>query len=166
MTNQDRIDGYDVLFDVNLPPAHDALLGGVTKAVPDVWPSPAEVLRLADGCSVPVAQLAGFVRIATCRIGNRVVFCDSRRCQRLMNGSNASSFRRHALVACGLYNTASALSQGGGAWVQSIRSGACTPGRARVSVRDRVTIGSRMRAASVRPRAETKWAAFFRQDSS
>ena len=110
MTDQEILDGYELLFDANLRLAHEALLLWSAENEPDCWPSPAAVVRFATCYNVPVPELAGLVGILTLKVGCKTVFCDARRNPELVNRNNAASFSRQSLVAYGFYNVASALS--------------------------------------------------------
>lgn len=117
MTDQEILDGYELLFDTNLRLAHEALLHWSAENEPDCWPSPAAIVRFAACYSVPVPELAGLVGILTMKVGRKTVFCDARRNPELVNRNNASRFSRRALTAYGFYNVASAMSQRAGAAV-------------------------------------------------
>lgn len=110
MTDQEILDGYELLFDTNLRLAHEALLQWSAENEPDCWPSPAAIVRFAACYSVPVSQLAGLVGVLTMKVGRKTVFCDARRNPELVNRNNAASFSRQSLVAYGFYNVASAMS--------------------------------------------------------
>lgn len=109
MTDQEILDGYELLFDTNLRLAHEALLQWSAENEPDCWPSPAAVVRFATCYSVPVSQLAGLVGILTLKVGRKTVFCDARRNPELVNRNNAASFSRQSLVAYGFYNVAAQM---------------------------------------------------------
>ena len=106
MTDQDLIDGYDVLFSTNTRLAHEALLTYAAEMEPDGWPSPAAIVRFAKCYGVDVGELAGLCGILVSRVGNRTVFSDSRRCPELVNRLNSTKWSRKALAAYGFYNTA------------------------------------------------------------
>jgi hypothetical protein len=109
MTDQEILDGYELLFDTNLRLAHEALLQWSAENEPDCWPSPAAIVRFAACYSVPVPELAGLVGILTMKVGRRTVFCDARRHPELVNRNNVARFSRASLVAYGFYNVASEM---------------------------------------------------------
>lgn len=117
MTDQDLIDGYDVLFSTDLRLAHEALLTFAAERAEDGWPTSAMIVRFARCYDVPLAELAGLCGFLVYRLGNRQVFCDARRHPAHVHITSADRFSRRALVAYGFYNTAAVLSQSEGAKV-------------------------------------------------
>jgi hypothetical protein len=113
ISSQELIDGYDILFSTNLRLAHEAVLIYAAETEPDGWPTPAMLVSFAKCYGVPLVELAGLCGILVCKLGNRTVFSDSRRCPEVVNRLSASKWSRRALVCYGFYNTAAAMSQGG-----------------------------------------------------
>ncbi len=106
---QELLDGYDILFDVNLRLAHEAVLTLAAETEPDAWPTVPMIVRWAKCYDVPLEQLAGLCGVLVRKIGNKTVFSDSRRCPELVNRTNASQWSRRALTAYGFYVTAATM---------------------------------------------------------
>ncbi len=106
MTDQEILDGYDVLFPANLRLAHEAVLTAAAELSDDGWPTPAMIVKWAKCYDVPVVELAGLCGILVSKVGRRTVFSDSRRHPYLVNRLNAAQWSRRALVCYGFYNVA------------------------------------------------------------
>jgi len=117
MTDQDLIDGYDLLFSSELRLAHEALLTFAAGVSEDGWPTSAMIWRFARCYDVPLAGPAGLCGFLVYRLGNRTVFCDARRHPAHVHITSTDRFSRQSLVAYGFYNTAAAMSEGVGASV-------------------------------------------------
>jgi len=117
MTDQDLIDGYDLLFSSELRLCHEALLTFAAEVSEDGWPTSAMIWRFARCYDVPMAELAGLCGFLMYRLGNRTVFCDARRHPAHVHITSADRFSRQSLVAYGFYNTAATMSEGAGASV-------------------------------------------------
>ena len=111
ISSQELLDGYDILFDVNLRLAHEAVLTLAAETEPDAWPTVPILIRFAKCYGVPLEQLAGLCGILVRKIGNKTVFSDSRRCPELVNRTNASQWSRRALACYGFYNNAAQMIQ-------------------------------------------------------
>ena len=115
MTDQDLIDGYDLVFSPDLRLAHEALLTFAAEVSEDGWPTSAMIWRFARCYDVPLAELAGLCGFLVYRLGNRTVFCDARRNPAHVRITSVDRFSRRSLVAYGFYNTAALMSEGAGA---------------------------------------------------
>lgn len=115
MTNQDIIDGYDVLFPANLRLAHEAVLTASAELCDDGWPTPAMIVKWAKCYDVNVAELAALCGILVSKVGRRTVFSDARRNPELVNRLNVAQWSRRALVCYGFYNVAAQMAMREGA---------------------------------------------------
>ena len=117
MTDQELIEGYEVLFDANLRLAHEAVLTYAAEMEPDGWPSVPTLWRFSRCYNVDVGQLSALCGVLTYKIGRKTVFCDSRRVPAHVRITTPVKFSRKILAAYGFYATAAELSQRDGARV-------------------------------------------------
>lgn len=106
---QELLDGYDILFSAPLRLAHEAVLTAAAELEPDGWPSIPMVVKWAKCYDVNVAELAALCGILSFRLGNRTIFCDSRRAPAVVRRASPNRFSRKVLAAYGYYATAAAM---------------------------------------------------------
>ena len=117
MTDQELVDGYDILFSPELRLAHEAVLTYAAEMEPDGWPSVSTLWRFSRCYDVDVGQLSALCGVLTYKIGRKTVFCDSRRAPAHVRITSNDRFSRKVLAAYGFYATAAELSRRNGARV-------------------------------------------------
>lgn len=109
MTDQELLDGYDILFSPELRLAHEAVLTAAAELCEDRWPTIPMLVRWAKCYDVDVGQLAALCGTLSYKIGRKTVFCDSRRAPAHVRISDPVKFSRKVLAAYGFYATAADL---------------------------------------------------------
>lgn len=110
MTDEEFMQGYDILFSAPLRLAHEALLTYAAEMSEDAWPTVQMIVRFAKCYSCSESELAALCGILSYLLGNRTVFCDSRRAPAHVRITEAKKFSRKTVAAFGYYVTAATLS--------------------------------------------------------